>query len=126
MTFSRLMRFTATLVIVALLSNNLAFAKKKPVDPAVMKARIQIRGVGRGVRVTLSDTTEVKGLIVSIGDQGFRLKAKHEDQPREIPFAQVTGLYNDRATIGQKVGIGVAIFGAAVVVTAIVLRHGVY
>ena len=67
MTLSRLIRLTALLLIPALLSNTLAFAAKKPVDPAAVKAKIAARGVGQGVRVTLADNSEARGLIVSIG-----------------------------------------------------------
>ena len=64
MTLSRFVRLTAILLIPAMFSNNLAFAAKNPVDPASVKAKLQSRGVGHGVRVTMADNTEAKGLIV--------------------------------------------------------------
>ena len=121
MKFSSVVRFAAILLIPALLSNNEAFAAKKPVDPVVIKAKVQGRGVGQGIRVTLADNTDVKGLIVSIGDQSFAIKSKGDDKPRDIQFAQVRSVHNQRLTTGQKVGIGVAVFGAAVVVTAAIV-----
>ncbi len=124
MTFSRLFRFAAMLLVPALLSNSLAFAAKKPADPAVMKAKIQTRGVGQGVRVTLADKTEAKGLIVAIGDQSFTLKpGKESPDLRQIEFAQVTGVHNDHMTRGQKIGIGFGVFAAGVVITAVVLAR---
>ena len=87
MTLSRMFRFTAMLLIPAVLSNSPAFAAKKPVDPAAMKAKIEMRGVGNGVKVTFADNTEVKGLIISIGDQSFSVKTKHTDQPQEIQYS---------------------------------------
>jgi ABC-type phosphate transport system permease subunit len=105
------------------LSNSLAFAAKKPVDPAAMKAKVTARGVGQGVRVTLADNTEAKGLIVSIGEQSFTLKPKGVDQPREIPYAQVTGVHNQKMSTGTKVIIGVAILGAAVGIAAAIFVH---
>lgn len=84
MTIIRLVRFTAILLIAVLMFNNLGFAAKKPSDPAVMKARVQARGVGRGVRVTLADNNEARGLIVSIGDLSFAVIAKTADQLQEI------------------------------------------
>jgi hypothetical protein len=123
MIFSRLIRFTALLLIPALLSNNIAFADKKPVDPAAMKARVQAHGVGQGVRITLADNTEAKGLIVSIGEQSFALKAKGADQPRDIQYAQVIGVHNQKLSGKTKAIIVVVIVGAAVGIAAIVLVH---
>jgi small nuclear ribonucleoprotein (snRNP)-like protein len=120
MILSRLFRFTAMFLAVVLLSNNLAFAKK-PVDPAVMKAKIQARGVGQGVRVTLSDQTEVKGVIVAVHDQTFVVKSKKVTEPQEIDYAKVTGVHNDKLTRGQKVGIVAGVVAAAVVVFVVVL-----
>ncbi len=121
MRFSRLIRFTAMLLISVVFTNNLALAAKKPADPAAMKAKIQARGVGQGVRVTLADQTEVKGLIVSVGEQSFAVKAKKADQPQEIEYAQVTGVHNDKLTRGQKVGIVVGVVAGFIVVVAVVL-----
>lgn len=126
MTLSRLIRFTAMLLIPALFANSLAFAASKPADPAVMKAKVQARGVGQGVRVTLADNTEVKGLIVSIGEPSFTVKPKHADQPQEIQFAQLTGVHKDKMSTGTKVIIVAAIAGAAIGITAAVLVHDVH
>jgi hypothetical protein len=126
LTLSRLIRFTAILLIPAMLANSLASAASKPVDPAVMKAKVQARGVGQGVRVTLADKTEVKGLIVSIGEQSFTVKPKHADQPQEIQFAQLTGVHKDKMSTGTKVIIVVAIAGAAIGITAEILVHDVH
>ena len=90
MTLSRLVRFTALLLIPALLSNNLAFGSKRPIDAASVKIKLEARGVGQGVRVTFADNVEAKGLIVSLGEQSFSLKGKDDDQPREISYTQVT------------------------------------
>jgi hypothetical protein len=121
MNFSRLFRLAAMLLVPALLSNSVAFAAKKPADPAVMKAKIQARGVGQGVRVTLADQTEAKGLIVAIGDQTFTLKPKKSREARQIEFAQITGVHNDHLTRGQKVGITVGVTATAIAIFAIVL-----
>ena len=89
-TIIRLFRFAAILLIAVLMLDNLALAAKKPVEAAAMKGKVRQRGVGRGVRVTLDDKTEAKGLIVSLGEQSFMLKSNGADQPRAIPYAQVT------------------------------------
>jgi hypothetical protein len=124
MNLSRLARLTAVLLIPALFSNNnFAFAAKKPVDPAAMKAKVQARGVGQGVRVTKADNTETKGVIVRIGDQSFTVTPKGSTQPQEIEYAQVTGVHNDKMGTGTKVIIIVAVAGAAIGITAAILVH---
>jgi hypothetical protein len=117
-----LIRFTATLTVAALLFNNLAFAAG-PVDAAAMRAKVQARGVGQGVRVTLADQAEVKGLIVSISEQSFTVKPRGSDQAREIEFVNLKGVHNDRMSTGEKVGITVGIVGAVVLITALVFDH---
>ena len=123
MTLNRLFRFAAMLLVATLLSDSLTFAAKKPADPAVMKAKIQARGVGQGVRVSLSDKTEAIGLIVAIGDRSFTLKPKKSAEVQQIEYAQLTGVHNDHLTRGQKVGITVAIVAGAIVIFAVVLIH---
>ena len=77
--------------------------------------------MGQGIRVTLADKSEVKGLIVSIGDQSFAVKQKDAEKPVDVEYAQVTTVHNKKLTKGQKVGIGIAVFGTAVIVTAAVI-----
>jgi len=121
MKFSSVVRFAAILLIPAMLSSNEAFASRKPADPIVTKAKVQGRGVGQGIRVSLTDKSEVKGLIVSIGDQSFAVKPKDAEKPVDVEYVQVASVHNKKMTTGQKVGIGVAIFGTAVIVTAAVI-----
>ena len=123
MIHSRLFRLAAILLVPALLSNNFAFAAKKPADPAALKAKIQARGIGQGVRITLIDQTDVKGTIVAIGDQSFALKLKKGSEPREFEYAGITGVHNDRLTRGQKVGIAVGVVAGFIIVVAVVLTE---
>lgn len=123
MNLSRPIRFLAAFLIPALLINSTAFAAGKAIDPAAMKAKVQARGVGQGVRVTLLDKTEAKGLIVNIGERAVTVKAKDTDQPREIEYAQITGVHSDHLSTGQKVTIVVVIAGAAIAIIAAVFVH---
>jgi len=125
MTLSRLVRFTALLLIPALLSNNPAFGSKRPIDAARAKVKLEARGVGQGVRVTFADNAEATGMIVSLGEQSFSLKEKDE-QPREISYTQVTGVHNSKLSTGAKVGIGVAVAGAGIAVLILVLRSRIW
>jgi hypothetical protein len=92
-------------------------------DVAQIKAKIEARGVGQGVRVNLVDKTEQKGLITSIGEQSFTLKPQKNAQTVDVSYAQVTGVHADKLSTGQKVAIVVGIAVAAVAVVAIVLIH---
>ena len=84
MTLSRLVRFTALLLIPALLSNNLAFGSKRPIDAASVKIKLEARGVGQGVRVTFADNVEAKGLIVSLGEQSFSQGKRRRSAERNL------------------------------------------
>jgi hypothetical protein len=125
MKLSLAVRLTALLLIPALLSNNLAFAATKAADPAAMKAKLAARGTGANVRVTLTDNTAASGVIVNIGDQSFAVKVKGIDQPREIQYVQVTGVHGTGLSTAAKIGIGVVIGVAAVVIAvAIAFKRG--
>jgi hypothetical protein len=122
MKFARVMRSTALLLIPALLSSSFAFAAR-PLTPPAVKTKLEARGLGHGIRVTLLSNGEAKGKIVSIGDQSFVLQAKGADAPQTIEYAQVTGVHNDKMSTGKKVLIGVVILGAAVGIVAAILIH---
>jgi hypothetical protein len=135
MKLSRITQYTALLLIPALLHSSFAYAASKPVDAAAIKEKIATRGVGHGVRVTLTGKTEARGIIVSIGDQSFALKVKGADQPQSILYAQVTGVHEDGSSkkakvadaregefsTGAKVGIAVGIGAMVLVVVVIVV-----
>ena len=125
MKISRLIRFTTMMLISVLLINSVAFAaRKKPADPAVLKAKIQARGVGQGVRVTLTDATDVTGMIISIGDQSFALRPKKKNaQPQEIAYGQLTAVHKDKLSRGQKVTVVVVIVSASIAVLAVIATH---
>ena len=123
MTLSRWFRSSAMLLVFVLLSNSFAFAGKKDPDPGVMKAKIQARGVGQGVRVSLADQSEAKGLIVAIDDRSFTLRPKKSPDLRQIDYAQLTGVHNDHLTRGQKVAIVAGIAGAGIGIFAILVIH---
>jgi hypothetical protein len=118
-----MIRVTAMLLILAMLSNSVAFAAKKPVDPAAMKEKVEMRGLGNGVKVTLADSTEAKGIIVKIGSESFAMKSKGADEPRDIQYTQLTGVYRDKASTGEKVGIIVAVAGVGIAITVLAVAH---
>jgi hypothetical protein len=123
MTHYRSFSLAAKVLVAVLLSNSLAFAAKRPADPAAMKAKIQARGVGQGVRVNLADHTETKGLIVAINDLSFTVRPKNSADVRQIEYAQLTGVHNEHLSRGQKVGITVVVIAAGIGITAAVFVH---
>lgn len=65
-------------------------------------------------------------MIVSIGEQSFALRTKGVDLPREIQYAQVTGVHNNKLSTGAKVGITVGVVGVAILIVALVLRSQIW
>ena len=124
MRFSHLMRFCAVLVIPALLGNDLALAAQKPLDAPAVKAKIEARGLGNGLRIVEADKTQVTGVIVSIGEQSVVLRQKSGQLPVEIPYAQVSEVHNsNHLSTGAKVGIWVGVAAAVLGIVTIVLVH---
>ena len=124
MRVSMLARFAALLLVPTLLINSLAFACDKPTNVAAVKVKVAARGVGQGVRVTLSDQSSATGVVAGIGEQGFTLQSNGDSKPRDIQYAQITGVHKDKLSTGKKVAI-VAIIGAAAVAiyVAVVMNH---
>ncbi len=125
MTLSRWTRFAATLLIVVLLGDSLALAAKKPIDPAVVKAKIQARGVGQGVRVTFADKTALIGTIVAVNENTFALKPEKTVQPVQVEYAWVTGVHPDKLSRGQTVTVVVCVVAAVIVVVAVILTRDI-
>jgi hypothetical protein len=125
MRFSRLGRLSASLLISAQFFAQLSVAEEKTVDAAAVKATVQARGVGRGLKIVELDKTQVNGVIVSIGEQSFMIEQKKGEPPAEIAYAQVRSIHNKgKLSTGAKVGIWVAVGAAvAVVVAVLVFRH---
>lgn len=124
MTFTQIARFAATILIPAMLSNSLGVAQPtKTMKPAAVKAKLEDRGLGRGVRITLVDKTELKGLIVSIGGDSCEIKAKGQGTPQTVAYAQITGIHRDKMSTGAKVGIAA---GVVVVAFAVLVGIGAY
>jgi hypothetical protein len=125
MRFSRLARLCAFLLISAQLFAQLSVAEEKPVDAAAVKATVQARGVGRGLKIVELDKTQVTGVIVSIGEQSFVIEQKKGEPSAEIPYAQVKSIHDKgKLSTGAKIGIWVAVGAAVVVVIAVLtFRH---
>lgn len=117
----RLICLTVVILSVVLLSCSLVLANRKTADPVVMKARLQERGLGHGVRLTLADKTEVRGLIVGIGERTVSVREKNAGRSRDLPYAQLTAVHSDRLSTLQLVGLGIALIEVAIFTSAMII-----
>jgi hypothetical protein len=109
----------ALLLCVCLLGNSLAFAAQKPMDAAGAKQKVQSHGIGKTVRITENDGSEVKGKVTTINADSFQVQPKSA-APVEISYANVKAVRGAGLSTGAKIGIGVAAgIGIAVIVIAI-------
>jgi len=117
----RLICTIAAILVVALLSCGLVLASRKSPGPAVMKASLQQHGLGNDVRLTLADKTEVRGLIVGIGERSVSVREKHAGRSRELPYAQLIGVHSNRLSTLQLVGLGLVLVEAAIFAAAMII-----
>ena len=85
----RVFRVVALVVGLAVAGSGVALGAK-PVDAATVKQKVEERGVGKELKVSLGDGSTVSGEIVWIGEEKFQLKAKKEPQPVDVTYEQVT------------------------------------
>ena len=83
-----IVRIVALVVGLAVAGSGLALAAT-PLDAAIVKQKVEERGVGKDLKVSLGDGSTVSGEIVWIGEEKFQLKAKKEPQPVDVSYAQV-------------------------------------
>ena len=86
----RVFRLVALAVGIAVMGEGAALGATKTLDAAAVKQKVVERGVGKEMKVGLGDGRTVSGEIVWIGEEGFQLKSKHEPQPTDVTFEQVT------------------------------------
>ena len=79
--------------------------------------------MGKSVKVTETDGTVVTGKIAAIEDDKFEITAKGAAPAVSIPFSQVKDVHNAGLSKGAKIGIVLAVVGAAIAITAAVLVH---
>jgi len=116
-------RLSILVLLTTLIPNHIALASSPPLDSLSVKQEIATRGVGKGVKITETDGTVVTGKIVAVEDEEFQVAPKGGAPAVAIPFSQVKGIHNAGLSKGAKVGIVLAVVGAAVAITAAVLVH---
>jgi hypothetical protein len=111
------------------LSSSIALADETPLERArkaqlasEVKAGITYLGTGKSslVRVLLYDKTKYHGYITEISDEGFVVADAKTNATAPIAYSEVKGIKGNNLSTGAKIGIGVAI-AAAVVIIAVIL-----
>ena len=126
MNLMRAMRLSSVALMLTLVANGVAVAASPmdKMDTTIVQAKVKARGIGKEVKITETDKTQLKGVIVKIGEQSFQLKVKDSPDPVEIPYANVSSVHNAGLSTGAKVGIGILIGVVAVVlILAIIINH---
>ena len=92
-----------------------------PIDPVAAKEAIQNRGIGRGVRVTEVDGTNIRGIITAIHEDTFEVTPKGVSQSTQVSFSGLTKIRNDGSSRTVRVVRGVLIGFGVLCATAIIL-----
>ncbi len=117
----RCLRLLSPLLCVCLLWTSTAVAAT-PLDAATAKQQIGTHGVGKVIRLNRRDATEIKGAIVSLGEESCVLQVLKQPEPVTVSYAEVTKVRGPGMSHGLKVGLIVgASVVAAVAITAIVI-----
>lgn len=90
-----------------------------------VKAGIAYLGTGKSsvVRVVLYDKSKYHGYITEITDEGFVVADAKTGATAPIAYSEVTGIKGNNLSTGAKIGIGVAIAAAAIIIGAIILSR---
>ena len=119
----RFSAFLAFVLLSTLVDNQIAFATVPAMDAVTVKQQIASRGAGKSVKVTTTDGTVLTGKIVAVNDDRFEMRTKEGATSVSIPFSQVKDVRNAGLSKGGKIGIVLAVVGAAIAITAAVIVH---
>ena len=98
---------------------------KKAQLASEVKAGVAYLGTGKSsvVRVVLYDKTKYHGYITEITDGGFVVADAKTGATAPIAYSEVKGIKGNNLSTGAKIGIGVAIAAAGVII-AVILASG--
>jgi hypothetical protein len=85
-------RGVSLLLVLSLITPNIASASPKPLTADQVHTRLLKRGLGNWVGVDMQDGTAFVGRIVSIDDQTFGLQLHNDPQVTAIFYSQVNCL----------------------------------
>jgi hypothetical protein len=100
-------KYTVMVLIVGLLNLpladlTLARGVKSTADPAAIKQRVEVFGVGASLSVRLTGGKKTKGSIVGLGEDGFALMAKPGEAPRHVAYNTVSEVKPGKLTYRAK------------------------
>ena len=118
----RFTRMIAFVLALAFIVQGAAFALQTP-DAASAKQMITRRGVGAKVKIHETDGSILRGRIMSLNEDSFRIQTGHKPEV-EVPFASVRDVNGHGLSRGTKIGIGVGVAAATGIgVTAIIISR---
>ena len=109
---TRMLRSIALILITTVTVTSLADASSHPTAPmeaSALHEKLVAYSKGKRVKVTETDGTVVKGVLVSVEPDSFQITPKDKTQPITIQNTQVAKLGNDGLSTTAKVWIGVGI-----------------
>ncbi len=100
--------------------SSVAFAQSAPPTtppsaPDKTMKKLSDRGTGKGIKVTETDGTQLRGVLVSMDATGFQIALNKATTPTRIEYTQVKSVGATGLSTGAKVGIGILI-GVAIVI----------
>lgn len=95
---------------------------KKAMLASQVKAAVAYLGTGKSsvVRVVLYDKTKYHGYITEIAEDNFVVADAKTGATALIAYPEVLGIKGNNLSTGAKIGIGVAIAAAVVIIAAII------
>ncbi|HXJ96021.1 MAG TPA: hypothetical protein VMT20_24545 [Terriglobia bacterium] len=107
------------LLLLTLASGSRSFAKDQtpPPSPDAVKAEVKQIGIGKDVKVKLSDGQKLRGHLASIGDDSFSIRTKKHGAETQIRYDQVTDIKDPGPITWILIGAGI------VLITVLIVRH---
>ena len=122
---TRFLRSIAVALTLILMGNSIALAAAKQLDTDQARQKISARGIGKQIKVTQADGSQIIGTITGIRGDDFDITARGTIQPTPILYANVTALHNEGSSVGKKIGVGV-IIGVVAFTTMVIVAMIAY
>jgi small nuclear ribonucleoprotein (snRNP)-like protein len=130
------MKGVCLLLVILLIFSDVTFADQAPpVDGTPqaqtqalaqvekVKERVQKRGVGETVRVTLVNESEVKGSISEVDEASFVVTDKNSGRTTTVPYAEVQKVQGPGLYKGAKIAITAAVVIGVLAIVAVIFIH---
>lgn len=130
------MKGVCLLMVILLIFSDFAFADQAPTVNGTpqaqaqasaqvekVKERVQKRGVGERVRVTLVNGSEVKGFISEVDEASFVVTDKKSGRTTAVSYAEVQKVRGPGLSKGAKIGITVAVVVGVLAIVVVIFIH---